>query len=186
MRHGLRASPHAPKSLEARAADPHNGAMTTGIDTPFDSVLPTPFGALGIRADDDALTEICFLPPYTPAAPGTHPLAREAERQLRAYLAAPQHRFDLPLRPAGTAFQRRVWAEIAAIAPGELRAYGQLAQRLGTAARAVGQACGANPFPVVVPCHRVVAQHALGGFAHARDGFLIDTKQWLIQHEQRR
>ncbi|TVO62730.1 methylated-DNA--[protein]-cysteine S-methyltransferase [Denitromonas ohlonensis] len=160
--------------------------MTAAIAPPFDSILPAPFGALGLRVDDAALSEICFLPPGTPALPGTHPLAIEAEHQFRAYLASPQHRFDLPLRTAGTDFQQRVWAEIATIAPGELRAYGQLAARLGSAARAVGQACGANPFPVVVPCHRVVAQHALGGFAHAREGFLIDTKQWLIQHEQRR
>ncbi len=160
--------------------------MSAAPDTPFDSILPTPFGALGIRVHGDALAEICFLPPGTPGLAGTLALAREAEHQLRAYLTSPQHRFDLPLQSTGTDFQQRVWAEIAAIAPGELRAYGQLAQRLGSAARAVGQACGANPFPVVVPCHRVVAQHALGGFAHARDGFLIDTKQWLIQHEQRR
>jgi methylated-DNA-[protein]-cysteine S-methyltransferase len=79
-----------------------------------------------------------------------------------------------------------VWAAIRAIPAGQVRAYGDLARSLGSAARAVGQACGANPFPILVPCHRDVAQHAIGGFAHARGGFLIDTKQWLIQHEQRR
>ncbi|WP_323002596.1 methylated-DNA--[protein]-cysteine S-methyltransferase [Denitromonas sp.] len=160
--------------------------MHSATDAPFASILPTPFGALGIALHANALTEIRFLPPGCAPRHGTDPLAIETERQLTAYLADPHHRFDLPCHPAGTAFQQRVWAAIRAIPAGQVRAYGDLARSLGSAARAVGQACGANPFPILVPCHRVVAQHAIGGFAHARGGFLIDTKQWLIQHEQRR
>ena len=149
----------------------------------FHSILPAPFGALGIALDGGALREICFLPPGTPTRTATHPLAAEAERQLRAYLADPRHVFSLPLDPRGTAFQRRVWQAIAAVPCGQVRRYGEIAQALGSAARAVGQACGANPFPVVVPCHRVVAQGALGGFANATDGYLINTKQSLLRHE---
>lgn len=160
--------------------------MSLPTQSSFDSILPAPFGALGVRVTNDAITEVCFLPPGTPAQPGSTPLAIEAHRQLAAYLRDPMHRFDLPLQPSGSAFQQRVWAAISAIPCGQVRAYGHLAETLGSAARAVGQACGANPFPIIVPCHRVVAQHALGGFAHARSGFLIDTKTWLIQHERRR
>lgn len=160
--------------------------MHSPAQSDFDGILPAPFGALGIRLTGDAIAEICFLPPGTAAHPGSVPLAIEAQRQLEAYLHDPTHRFDLPLQAAGSAFQQRVWAAISAIPCGQVRAYGHLAEALGSAARAVGQACGANPFPIIVPCHRVVAQRALGGFAHARGGFLIDTKAWLIQHERRR
>jgi methylated-DNA-[protein]-cysteine S-methyltransferase len=105
---------------------------------------------------------------------------------LHAYLNDPAFAFDLPLRPAGTPFQRRVWAEIATIPSGETHTYGQLAISLKNAPRAVGQACGANPYPVVVPCHRVVATGGrLGGFARERGGFLLDVKRWLLQHEDR-
>ena len=87
-------------------------------------------------------------------------------------------------RCAGTHFQRRVWAEIAAIPLGQTHTYGQLAKSLKNAPRAVGQACGSNPYPIVVPCHRVVATGGgLGGFARERGGFLLDVKRWLLTHE---
>ena len=73
--------------------------------------------------------------------------------------------------------------EIAAIPRGEVRTYGDLAKRLGSSARAVGQACGDNPVPIVVPCHRVVGANGIGGFAHAADGYLVATKRWLLAHE---
>jgi len=93
----------------------------------------------------------------------------------------------LPLRAAGTAFQRRVWGRIDAIPSGKTRTYGELANEIGSGPRAVGNACGANPYPVVVPCHRVVAADGrLGGFAGNRAGFLLDVKRWLLNHERNR
>ncbi|QID18941.1 methylated-DNA--[protein]-cysteine S-methyltransferase [Nitrogeniibacter mangrovi] len=151
---------------------------------PFAAILPAPFGALGIDCAGEQLAEIRFLPPGTRSHAPETPLAREACAQLARWLDDPTHAFDLPLRPAGTAFQRRVWAAIAAIPAGQVRTYGELSTDLESAARAVGQACGANPFPIVIPCHRVVARDALGGFANARGGFLIDTKRWLLRHER--
>jgi methylated-DNA-[protein]-cysteine S-methyltransferase len=83
-----------------------------------------------------------------------------------------------------TDFQRKVWKGIAAIRPGKTRTYGELAERIKSSPRAVGNACGANPYPLVVPCHRVVAtNHGLGGFARQRGGFLLDVKRWLLAHE---
>jgi methylated-DNA-[protein]-cysteine S-methyltransferase len=103
---------------------------------------------------------------------------------LRAYLDNPDFAFGLPLRPSGTAFQRRVWAQIAAIPNRQTRTYGEVAKALHNAPRAVGQACGANPFPLVVPCHRVIATGGgLGGFARHGGGFLLDVKRWLLAHE---
>ncbi len=89
---------------------------------------------------------------------GTHPIALEAARQLRAYFAGQLRRFDLPLDMQGTAFQLLVWRELEGIPYGETRSYSQIAAAIGAprAVRAVGAANGANPIPIVVPCHRVI------------------------------
>ena len=129
------------------------------------------------------MTEIVYLEPCLEAKPRGL-LAKEAVRQLRAYLKDPRFQFSLPLQPQGTHFQRRVWAGIAAIPAGATRTYGEVAAAIGSGPRAVGNACGANPYPLVVPCHRVVAAHqGLGGFARQRGGFLLDVKRWLLAHE---
>ena len=139
--------------------------------------------ALGVLCNNDEILGIDFLSPRPALAPKS-PLAKEAVRQLRAYLIDPSFEFGLPLAPTGTAFQRRVWHGIAAIPWGETRSYGELAQSIRSAPRPVGGACGANPYPVVVPCHRVVTSGGgLGGFARQRGGLLLDIKRWLLAHE---
>lgn len=153
------------------------------MNEPFDAVLPAPFGALGVRTEQEEIAEICFLPPGTPPLAPRNALARRACEQLAGYLANARAGFDLPLKASGTPFQRRVWGAIAGIPQGSTLSYGDIARRLSSVPRAVGQACGRNPFPVVVPCHRVVATGALGGFANARSGYLLDTKRWLLRHE---
>ena len=95
----------------------------------YQAVVATPGFALGIRCSDDEITAIDFIEPRPEQAPST-PLAAETVRQLHAYLADPNFAFGLPLRPAGTAFQRRVWAQIAAIPNGQTHTYGQLAKQL--------------------------------------------------------
>ena len=150
----------------------------------FDAILKTPFGALGVCVDEKNLTSISFLPPGTkPIAPPSA-LAAEVCEQLATYLADPKAAFDLPLSVAGTPFQQRVWRAIAAIPHGKTLTYGDIARKLNSAPRAVGQACGRNPYPVAIPCHRVVAADGgLGGFARSNGGFLLDTKRWLLEHE---
>lgn len=153
------------------------------LSNDYQAIVAAPGFSLGIRCNDDEITEIAFLEPRPEQAPA-NALAAEAVRQLHAYLADPAFPFSLPLRPAGTAFQRRVWEQIAAIPAGMTHSYGQLAKNLKNAPRAVGQACGANPYPVVVPCHRVLAARGgLGGFARERGGFLLEVKRWLLTHE---
>lgn len=150
---------------------------------PYSAVLSAPAFALGIRCNDDEITAIEYLEPRPEVAPKT-PLAQEAVRQLRAWLKDPGFEFGLPLAPAGTHFQRRVWDQIAAIPSGQTRTYGEVATAIRSGPRAVGNACGANPYPIVVPCHRVVgANHGLGGFARQSGGFLLDVKRWLLNHE---
>jgi methylated-DNA-[protein]-cysteine S-methyltransferase len=114
---------------------------------------------------------------------GDHPLHHEARAQLREYFDATRRKFDLPLAPQGTAFQRQVWAALASIPYGETISYAQLASRSGrpSASRAVGAANGRNPLPIVVPCHRVIgASGALTGF-----GGGLPAKQFLLTLEGR-
>lgn len=151
----------------------------------YSAVVAAPSFCLGVRCAGREITGIDFLAPG-PERVAENPLAAAAAEQLRAWLADAGYRFSLPLAAAGTPFQRRVWAEIAAIAPGATRSYGEIARRLDSSPRAVGNACGANPYPVVVPCHRVLAAGGgLGGFARERGGFLLTVKRWLLDHEGR-
>jgi methylated-DNA-[protein]-cysteine S-methyltransferase len=124
---------------------------------------------LRLVASDSGLRSIEFEPwrRLQGCRPGTHPIAAEAIRQLRAYFAGELRRFDLPLDMQGTGFQLRVWRELEAIPFGETRSYSQVAAAIGAhrAVRAVGAANGANPIPIIVPCHRVIgAAGALVGY----------------------
>ncbi len=148
----------------------------------YQAIVSAPGFSLGLRCSEDEVLGIDYIEPCAEIAPRGL-LAKEAVRQLRAYLKDPRFEFGLPLAPAGTAFQQRVWAGISSIPAGGTQTYGELAQALRSGPRAVGNACGANPYPIVVPCHRVVASQGLGGFARNRGGFLLDIKRWLLAHE---
>lgn len=150
----------------------------------FDAILPAPFGALGLRVVDARLAGLEFLPDGTATGtPGT-PFLRLAVRELTAYYKDPGHAFTLPLALGGTPFRQRVWQALAEIPPGQTITYGELAHRVGSAPRAVGQAVGDNPIPIIIPCHRVVAADGtLGGFNHSRTGFSLNVKRWLLEHE---
>jgi len=156
------------------------------IHHPYQAIVAAPGFAVGLRCDGNDITGFEFIEPCAEQVPAT-PLAMDAVRQLRAWLKDSRFRLGLPLRTTGTEFQRRVWNAISAIPRGRTASYGELAAALGSSPRAVGNACGANPYPVVVPCHRVVAANGgLGGFAGERAGFLIEVKRWLLNHERDR
>ena len=150
----------------------------------YAAVVAAPTFSIGIECNADEITGISYLGPQPEIAPTT-PLAQEAVRQLRAWLKDPSYSFGLPLAPAGTHFQRKVWEQISSIPAGRTMSYGEVAAAIRSGPRAVGNACGANPYPIVVPCHRVVAANqALGGFARQRGGVLLDIKRWLLLHER--
>lgn len=151
----------------------------------FSAVVGAPFGAIGIRSDHDVLRELVYLPAAFEAQAPRDALSERAMRQVERYLVEPDFRFDLPLAPLGTAFQQKVWQVIAAIPRGAVLTYGDVARRIQSAPRAVGQACGANWFPLVIPCHRVTAAGGLGGFSHHDEegGFHLGVKRWLLAHE---
>jgi len=151
----------------------------------FSAIVAAPFGALGIRTEAGQVRELVYLPPHFAEKAPQDALAERAARQVEAYFANPDFAFDLPLQPVGSAFQQKVWSAISAIPRGKVRTYGQLAKDIGSAPRAVGQACGANWFPLIIPCHRVTAAGGLGGFSNHDDenGFHLSVKRWLLKHE---
>ena len=140
--------------------------------------VPTPVGTLCVCSDGEAVTGIRFGAGETN---GGCPVTGQARQQLTEYFAGQRREFDLPLAPAGTDFQRRVWELLREIPYGETVTYGELARRLGNprAARAVGMACNRNPIAIVVPCHRVVGSTgSLTGYAGG-----LDTKAFPLKLE---
>ena len=152
----------------------------------FQACVRTPFATLGITATDTHVTGIRFLAPSVPGRmPKKNSIAHLACVQLQAYLDDGQFVFDLPLMLSGTRHRLAVWEAMQRIEAGRTRTYGELATELGSSARAVGGASGANPIPVVVPCHRVIASGGrIGGFMGAKaEGFELGIKRWLLEHE---
>lgn len=146
---------------------------------PCDSrVFDTPLGRLRLTGDGRAVCEIAIAD----GAPGTGnaPYLAEAEAQILAYLRGERRELDFPIDPRGTAFQKRVWAALREIPYGKTQTYGELARSIGVpgGARAVGNAAGKNPCLMIIPCHRLVAAHSLGGFSAG-----LEVKKTLLHLE---
>ena len=148
--------------------------------------IETPIGPVTVTVQDGAVVEIAFAAARHGAARTGAAIAEDAEiletatAQLRDYFAGRRHGFTVPIALKGTPFQRRVWQAMAEIPYGRLRSYGALARQLSTAPRAVGGACGRNPIPIIVPCHRVVGETGIGGYS---GGAGLDTKRRLLRLE---
>ena len=158
---------------------------TSSSNSLFSAIVASRFGAIGIRSGAGVVQELVYLPATFAAVAPCDPLAELAATQVERYLHDPDFQFNLPLATVGTVFQRKVWSVIAAIPRGDVLTYGEVARIIQSAPRAVGQACGANWFPLVIPCHRVTAAGGLGGFSHHDeiDGFHLGVKRWLLAHE---
>lgn len=139
--------------------------------------VDSPIGRLGIAERGGAVTRITWS---LPAQDEPTSLLAEAARQLAAYFAGELTRFDVPLDPGGNDLERQVFDAMRAIPYGETRTYGDIARDLGTYGQPVGQACGANPIPVIIPCHRVLSVSGLGGYS-GQGG--IETKIALLKLE---
>jgi methylated-DNA-[protein]-cysteine S-methyltransferase len=137
----------------------------------------TQFGDLTVTEQDGAITALNWF--WADRQDDSDVLA-EAVTQLVAYDVGTRTTFDLPLRVAGSDFQRDVCRVMAAIPFGDTMTYGDIAKELGVPAQAVGQACGGNPIPVIIPCHRVMGAKGLTGFS-GRGG--VETKVALLRHE---
>ncbi len=140
--------------------------------------LASPLGRLTLFETDGALTALMWG--GKPSGKPT-PVLTEAKRQLAAYFAGKRHDFDLPYAPEGSETEKRIWALMAKIPYGETRTYGELGHDLDINPRSIGQACGRNPLPIFLPCHRVLAANGkLGGYSG--DGG-VETKRKLLQLE---
>ena len=141
--------------------------------------LHTPVGDLTVSEEDGAIVALDWGwgRDQTPT-----PLLRKAAQQLHEYFDGERVRFDLPLAPQGTAYRRRVWQALASIPPGQTRTYRDIALVAGGSPRSVGGANGANPIPILIPCHRVVASDGIGGYSGG-DG--LPTKRYLLELEVR-
>jgi methylated-DNA-[protein]-cysteine S-methyltransferase len=152
----------------------------------FAACLRAPFATLGISTSRTHVTGLRFLAPDTPAkAPARDSIAFLACVQIQHYLEDGSTAFDLPLHLAGTHHRLAVWEAMQRIPAGATRSYGEVAAELHSSARAVGGACGANPIPLIVPCHRIIASGGrIGGFMGAAgEGFERSIKRWLLRHE---
>jgi methylated-DNA-[protein]-cysteine S-methyltransferase len=160
----------------------------------WDAVIEFPKMKVAVATREAQVTGIKYLPLSADSKDPDNALAERTVRQLERYRSDPDAKFELPLLIEGSDFQRRVWDAMCAIPRGRTLTYGEMARKLGgmdhEAARAVGQACGDNRLPIVIPCHRVVAADGIGGFSHtasggprSAEGYLIDAKRWLLMHE---
>ncbi len=150
----------------------------------YQASIRAPFAHLGIRIVDNKLAAIDFIESETEIEP-EDVVSVDVCKQIRQYLDDPgaNEQFDIACSFSATPFQQKVWRELRKIPAGKVVTYGELAKKLGTSARAVGNACRRNPVPVVIPCHRVVSARGIGGYAGDTGGNLLRIKSWLLQHE---
>lgn len=140
--------------------------------------ITSPLGPLTIVTDDDAIVALDWGWSRESTESGLLSLANE---QLARYFDGRLERFSLPLTPAGTSFQRRVWSSMTRIPYGQTQSYGDVAEDIGSSPRAVGTACGRNPIPIIIPCHRVVGN--AGAMVGYSGGEGIETKRYLLALE---
>jgi methylated-DNA-[protein]-cysteine S-methyltransferase len=147
---------------------------------PYQVLIRTPIGDLGVHLQDDRLERIDFLGMHGRDEYG----AKSSIAQLlKEYFHHPKTRLEWPLLDPPTSFQQRFRQALLLISAGKVVTYGELAKQLQTSPRALAQACRANPVPLIVPCHRVVAHNGLGGFSGSREGWPLTVKRWLLTHE---
>jgi len=144
------------------------------------ATIDTQFGRLSLTEEDGAITRVDWCAPDAEVRPPEKPLLRAACDQMAAYDAGQLEQFDLPLRVHGSEFQRAVCDAMSAIPFGYTRTYGEIARDLGAMPQAVGGACGGNPIPIIIPCHRVMGAKGLTGFSGAGG---VETKVALLRHE---
>lgn len=146
-------------------------------------VIATSLGKMEICVVEGLLVRLSFVSDELELRQVDSPVMREVIRQVQDYCAGKRREFDLPLKLTGSALQHEIWQRLRAIPFGASKTYGEIAEEVGTSPRVVGNACRRNPVALVVPCHRVVAKHKLGGFFGETSGPWLDLKERLLTHE---
>ena len=148
-------------------------------------IVKTPIGKIAVSYESDFVTEVRQVADQTKVTGGKDSFALEIQNQFKAYFAKELNEFNLPfLFKQGTDYQVKVWDQIRKISFGETKTYGEIAKKIKSGPRAVGNACRRNKLLLLVPCHRVVSASGLGGFMGDDTGKLVLRKQWLLNHEQ--
>ncbi len=148
------------------------------------AVIKTPFSKVALTFESGILVKLDFSSQRKLLAAQSE-AAKLACQQIEDFCSKklPCLEFQVEMKLEGTAFQKQVWQALRKIPAGQVLTYGDLAQQLKTSARAVGNACRANPVPLFVPCHRIVSKSGLGGYVGRRDGVPMKIKAWLLSHE---
>ncbi|MFV2060401.1 MAG: methylated-DNA--[protein]-cysteine S-methyltransferase [Gammaproteobacteria bacterium] len=150
----------------------------------YSAILASPIGNIGIKVEENQLVSLAYLE-NAKIRSSTLTHAQLISNELTKYFSEIKafYNFSFKFNLIGTPFQKRVWQSLLEIPVGSTKTYGQIASKLKTSARAVGNACRANPIPIIVPCHRVVSAQGLGGYCGQTNGTELRAKSWLINHE---
>lgn len=172
-------------SINAKPVRQRQNIMHAQISKPScTGYLATPFGVLGIETAHNKLYSVDFLSGSDRVGSWAGDnFSQQVIEALQHYFRDPTYCFDLPLLLNGTTFQKNVWSCLQRIPAGKTVHYGAIAETLESSARAVGNACRANPVPLIVPCHRVTAKQGIGGYSGHTEGTVLDVKKWLLRHE---
>ncbi len=159
----------------------HWRAIHIDADSLAHECLSAPCGRLCIATQGNVITDIAWsLDHSLPVSAHDSPL----QQKFLDYFTNPNTPLDWDLAVQGSEFQRRAWQALAQIPAGQVVTYGQLAKRLASSPRAVAQACRRNPYPVIIPCHRVIGGQGIGGYCGSASGPFLEIKRWLLQHER--
>jgi len=158
-------------------------SKTKAISDTFDGSVTFPFGVVGIITKNSNLIGLEFLPKGTSEVLPKTATGKQVWNALFAYMDDPNKLSEVALASEGTRFQKKVWNALRRIPVGEVMTYGQLAKSINTAPRAAAGACRRNRIPILIPCHRIVAQKGLGGYCGETDGYMLEVKKWLLAHE---
>jgi len=149
----------------------------------YQATIDTSIGTLGIRTTDTALTGVDFLPDDAAIIKPKTQVAKETILQIQCYLADSTFKFDIPLQLDITPFQQSVIDQLVLIPVGTTTSYTDIAEKLSSGPRPVGQACKLNPIPIIIPCHRVISKTGIGGYSGETEGPKLAIKHWLLSYE---
>ena len=149
----------------------------------FQYVLPSPVGKLGLVVSEQSVRYLSYVGDQCKVKIPKNGMAYSVYQQLLEYFQQKRKKFDLPLSPLGTDYQKRVWQRLLKISYGESLTYGDMAEHLDSGPRAIGNACRWNPISIIVPCHRVVSKTDIGGYTGKVAGMTVERKILLLKME---
>lgn len=160
------------------------------MDSEFTHYFPTPLGSLKLEFSGNELSSLSITENPSVKEQKLN-LKQEHKNKVRENILSQLDNYfcsaisfpGIPLAPQGTPFQRSVWHELSEIPLGETRTYGDIANKLNSSPRAVGNACRKNPIQIIIPCHRIISAKGIGGYAGKTDGKQLNIKRWLLKHE---